>query len=171
MDFETLVDEHSTHIYRFCLSLTRHRDRAEDLIQDVYIEVAKLLPRFATHPNPRALLFRVAILRYRNSQRQLARRHHIAPTDTLTPELSATLSTGEHIENELIAREEAALLNQLVHQLPDKYKLPIIMHYTNHLPLEQIAQAMGIPKGTVKSRLHKARQLLKKGMMSHGYEA
>jgi len=45
------------------------------------------------------------------------------------------------------------------------------MHYTNHLPVEQIAKACGIPQGTVKSRLHKARQILKKGMVRHGYEA
>lgn len=58
----------------------------------------------------------------------------------------------------------------MVGMLEDKFKIPIIMYYTAELSLEEISKALKIPKGTVKSRLHKARQIIKKELEDMGYE-
>ncbi len=64
----------------------------------------------------------------------------------------------------MISIELRTLIQDATHQLEDKLRLPIYMYYTADMTVEEIALALGIPQGTVKSRLHKARQTMKKSI-------
>ena len=73
-------------------------------------------------------------------------------------------------EEVLLEKEICRLVRMEIASLEEKYRLPVYMYYAAELPVEQIAVAMRIPKGTVKSRLHKARKLIKKELEAYGYE-
>ena len=55
-------------------------------------------------------------------------------------------------------------------ELKEKYRIPVYMYYSAEMSLEEIADALNIPKGTVKSRLHTARTIIGKKLEEHGYE-
>lgn len=54
--------------------------------------------------------------------------------------------------------------------LKDKYRIPVYMYYAAEMPIEEIAESLQLPKGTVKSRLHTARIIIGKKLEEHGYE-
>ena len=92
---------------------------------------------------------------WRNEARKRGRRAAIARP--VEPE-AAALAAAEN-------RDLAAA----VERLPDKYRAAVLLTYGAELPLEEVARIEKLPKGTVKSRLHKARLLLKKEMEARGY--
>ncbi len=73
------------------------------------------------------------------------------------------VSSGElPLEEQMISGEEKQLVQRAVSGLPERYRLPVLLFYMEELKLSEIAQVLNIPEGTVKSRLFKAKKLLKK---------
>lgn len=71
---------------------------------------------------------------------------------------------------DLLHTEEKNYVNRAIENLKDKYKIVIIMYYTADMSIDEISKSLIIPKGTVKSRLHKARNLIKDELEAIGYE-
>lgn len=71
-------------------------------------------------------------------------------------------SGKKSVEEQMISKEEKKLVRAAVDALPEKYKLPVLLFYMEELKLSEISQILNIPEGTVKSRLYKAKQVLKK---------
>ena len=65
------------------------------------------------------------------------------------------------VEEELLKKELREQVKKAVEELDEKYRLPVYLYYTLQLPVGQIGKIMKLPQGTVKSRLHKARNILK----------
>lgn len=97
---------------------------------------------------------------WKSWKRKYARRSRLAPAGTL----DETVPSGLDLEAGCLARDEARQVRQLVNALPEKYKIPIILYYTLELDVAGIAETLGIPEGTVKSRLHKGRKLVARGL-------
>ena len=74
---------------------------------------------------------------------------------------------GETIEEKLIRRDEEELVRALVNRLPDKLRMVIIMYYMEDMAVDEIARALAISSGTVKSRLHQAKNKLKERLMNY----
>lgn len=74
-------------------------------------------------------------------------------------------SDGKIPQEELVdlfdEQERVHLIRKLVEALPEKQRLPLYLYYSRELSVEEVASALHIPKGTVKSRLHKARAILR----------
>lgn len=158
-----LVDAHGTALYRFCLRLTCKREDAEDLFQETFIRVFGLSDKWKKTENQRGFLLAVACHLWKSKRRKYARRERIAPSLPLNA-CAEQAAAGENTEAALLAREEAAQLRDLVNALPEHLKIPIVLHYTNELGVEEIAKLLRVPVGTVKSRLYAARKKLGKGM-------
>ena len=77
--------------------------------------------------------------------------------EVLTGETELT----DSIETEVLRAEERRQVQRAVDTLPEKYRVVVLLYYMEELPLEQIASVLHIPSGTVKSRLHQARKLLR----------
>lgn len=91
------------------------------------------------------------------------RRNHIAPRLDMNKYQSLDIKDSKiSIEDEVINKEIEKELNLVIIKLDDKFKIPIIMYYTVEMPIDEIARALKVPKGTVKSRLHKGRSIIKK---------
>ncbi|MCL2216838.1 MAG: sigma-70 family RNA polymerase sigma factor [Defluviitaleaceae bacterium] len=161
-----LVDNYGEAVYRLCRSLTPTKEDAEDLFQDTYVKALGQMPE--RHENTRGLLFSTAIYLWKSRKRTFARRARLAPVAHSDELLTA--SSGFNIESNLIAREEIRTLREEVAALPEKFRIPVILYYTVELSISDIASTLSLPEGTVKSRLHKARKLIKEGLINNGYE-
>ena len=161
--FAELIDAHGEAVYKFCRSLTYSAEDADDLFQETFLRA------FEHSVNdidfPQGFLFSTALYIWKKWKTKYARRNRIAP---VVP-LDDTIPSGSDVEASVIVQEEARIVREAVDSLPEKFKIPIILHYTMDMSIQDIALTMEIPEGTVKSRLHKARKLIKEGMIELGY--
>ena len=112
--------------------------------------------------NPKSFLLGIVLGQWKNKRRRIARRKRICPVTTLDEQLEEIYpADGQSLEEEIVRKETIQTVRKLTAQLPDKYQIPVYLYYSRELPIEEIAAVMHIPAGTVKSRLHKAREILK----------
>jgi RNA polymerase sigma-70 factor (ECF subfamily) len=161
-----LAEEYKNPVYRFCRSLTYSKEDAEDLFQETFLKVLQQPSKVNFIGSVQSFLFSTALYLWKSQKRKYARRSRIAPVKPL----DETVKNSANVEEDYIQQEEIRTVRQLVESLPDKFKIPVIMYYTAELSVSDIAKAMHIPTGTVKSRLFKARNLIKKGLVAIEYE-
>lgn len=164
VQLEQCIHEYGKDIFTFCSRITGNRQEAEDLYQDTFLKAVELEAKIDFEQNPRSYLVSVALRIWKNRRRKFAWRQRIAGICTLTEEMAKEESIGQEnsAEAEVFRREQEMQVRKAVGNLAEKYRIPVYLYYTLQLSVEEIANVMEIPQGTVKSRLHKARALLKK---------
>lgn len=143
------------------MHLTKEKGSADDLYQDTFLEAMKKLAAIRYEDNPKSYLLSVAIRLWKNRVRKLAWRNRIAPQvgeTALEQEGGATPDVSE----KAVANEERGMLWKAIDALDDRYRIPLLLYYMEEQSIAELAELLSIPQGTVKSRLHKARQLLEK---------
>lgn len=143
------------------MHLTKEKGSADDLYQDTFLEATKKLAVIRYEDNPKSYLLSVAIRLWKNRVRKFAWRNRIAPQvgeTALEQEGGATPDVSE----KAVANEERGMLWKAVDALDDRYRIPLLLYYMEEQSVAELAELLSIPQGTVKSRLHKARQLLEK---------
>ncbi|WP_052356493.1 RNA polymerase sigma factor [[Clostridium] dakarense] len=170
-DIESLIDEYGGIIYKFCIKLTQDKDDGEDLYQQTFLKAMELRDKLNKDKNPKSFLISVSIKLWKNYIRKNTRRNTIAQGINIDEYESLDIKDNKvNIENEIINKEIESEVNLVVSKLEDKFKFPIIMYYTAQMSVEEISKALKIPKGTVKSRLYKARIIIKDRLEAMGYE-
>ena len=160
-----LVDRFGPEIYRYCRRLTGRAQQAEDLYQQTFLKCLEPTLTLDERSNPRALLFSLAGGIFKNEQRKAERRLAIARP----VELDAENAPEPPAPDDPAQTAQSAALLAAVDRLPPKLRIPVTLAYGFDWGLEEIARMEKVPVGTIKSRLHKARQLLKKEMEAQGY--
>ena len=143
------------------MHLTKEKGSADDLYQDTFLEAMKKLAVIRYEDNPKSYLLSVAIRLWKNRVRKFAWRNRIAPQvgeTALEQEGGATPDVSE----KAVANEERGMLWKAVDALDDRYRIPLLLYYMEEQSIAELAELLSIPQGTVKSRLHQARQLLEK---------
>lgn len=161
-----LIDEYSNSVYKFCRSLTYSKEDAEDLFQETFLWALEQPNKTNASDNPQNFLFSTALYIWKSWKRKYARRNRLAPVEPL----DESVESGIDVESSYIIQEENRLVRELVEDLPDKFRIPIILYYTIEMSISDIAATLHLPPGTVKSRLYKARKLVEKGLVSIEYE-
>ena len=98
-----------------------------------------------------------------------ARRRGIAQFANIEEGQEHTVCSGEDIEADYFRREMISEVSRIIQDLPDKFRVPLILFYLFEFKVEQIAEMTGKPPGTVKSRLFKGRKMVKKRLEEAGY--
>jgi len=158
-----LVKLHGKSIYGFCYKLTGNKEDTDDLYQETFLKAMELRLKMDASRNPKAFLISIAIRLHKNHRRKLAWRQRIAPKAELdeATNKSVSLASAATPEDEVLSLELRSMIQGAAHRLEDKLKLPLYMYYTADMTIEEIASALRIPQGTVKSRLHKARKTMR----------
>lgn len=164
-EVERLVDEAGPDIYRFCFRLCKTRADAEDLYQQTFLKALEIELEVDWESNPKSLLFGIAYRLQKDKWRKFARRERLAPTVEMEE-----VADSSDMENAVMADALSRELQAAIAGLAEKFRVPVVLHYQFETPLEEVARIMGIPRGTVKSRLDKARKLLRASLEEKGYE-
>lgn len=163
IQLEQCINEYGKDIYAFCSQLTRSTQEAEDLYQDTFLKAVELGEKIDYEKNPKSYLVSIALRIWKNRKRKYAWRKRIAGTEQIVEETVNTeaINQVQSVEETLLKQELREQVKAAVEKLDDRYRLPVYLYYTLQLSVEQIGKIMKLPQGTVKSRLYKARRLLK----------
>ena len=160
---EEIIESYGKGIYSFCLKLAGGSDPADDLYQDTWLYAVKTMENLDEGKNVRSYLISVAIHLWKNKKRKYAWRKRIAPEEEIVEEKDEDCEKfGEDNLSICINNEQRTYVNKAVSSLKDKYRIPILLFYKEEMSVGEISEVMGIPEGTVKSRLSYARGLLRK---------
>lgn len=168
-EIEMCIDEFGTDIYRFCIKLCMDKADAEDLYQQTFLKALESDMSLDWEQNPKALFFSLTHHLWKSDQRKNARRAAIAPCNYLDEEGENQLYSDENVEEQVLRQELLRQTNQIIESLPEKFRIPLTLYYLFEQPVEQIAQTIKKPPGTIKSRLFKGRSLIKKRLEDLGY--
>ena len=167
--FEELVADRSSEIYGLLFRLTENPEEARDLTQETFLRAFQSIDRFRGDADIRTWIYRIAINQARNRYRWWRRRRRDATVslETTRGESTQTVSDtlvepSENPEFRAQARERETLLRKALQQLANAYRETVILRDIEGFTYEEIAQTLGINVGTVKSRLARGRQELRK---------
>jgi RNA polymerase sigma-70 factor, ECF subfamily len=165
--FEALLVPALAKAYRVALCLTRNPADAEDLVQAASLRALRGFGTFEAGGNFGAWLYRIVTNEYVSRYRQARRRGTELSIDE-TPEGSLASaasgsdwqSTSKDSRVELAGRMDAERIVAAMGVLPEPYRLVTTLYFVDDLAYGEIAQALGIAVGTVRSRLHRGRRML-----------
>jgi RNA polymerase sigma-70 factor (ECF subfamily) len=162
---EIMIERYKTPLYRFCHHLTSNKYDCEDLFQETWVRVVKNINSFDQDKNFETWLCTIAVNcykdRYRRSKRWLNRIKDYFTNEDKEQEMENAASLDPSPEEQIVAVEMRESLREQINKLDDIYKLPIILFYFKNMCHNDISEVLGIPVGTVKSRLNTGRSKLK----------
>jgi RNA polymerase sigma-70 factor (ECF subfamily) len=159
--FQEEMVPHMDSLYTYALFLTSDHDQARDLLQETFLKAFRFLDRFVRGTNAKAWLYRIMRNTHINEFRRMKRQPATVEYDD---EMSASQMLPAKLHGGAVdAAGTSPFDDQIagaIASLPEKFKSVVILRDIEELPYEEIAEALEIPVGTVRSRLHRARSLL-----------
>lgn len=158
--FADLVDRHKDMLVGYLIRLTGEVERAEDLAQEAFLRLYTAAHDYEERGQLRAYLYRIATNLLRSEERRSARWRRLRglfahsnghPGGRLAPDQ----------EQRLLAAEIGGRVGQAIAELPLRYRAPLVLRELEGLTYRQIGRALGCREGTVKSRIHRGRQMLR----------
>ncbi|BFN03842.1 RNA polymerase sigma factor [Clostridium tetani] len=160
-----LIDEYKGFTYRFSFYLCKNSMESDDLFQDTWVKVIKNIDKYTWNerfePWIRTICLNTYKDKYRKSKRWLNIIKDYFDEEKKEREIINFPSKNNLPEKDTIKNEEKKTLKKAVDNLKDEYRIPIILYYFERLSYKEISEIISIPEGTIKSRLNKARKLLK----------
>lgn len=155
---EALARIYLTPLSRFANRYLHNQDDAADAVQETWLRVFRALPTFRRGAAFAPWLWRIAANVCTDIYR---RRRRTVPLDDI-PEPAAADTVEERTVASLTGQQAAQHLARAIEHLPERYRRVIELRYAAVLPVEEIARVMGVPEGTVKTHLHRARERLRR---------
>jgi RNA polymerase sigma factor (sigma-70 family) len=164
--FERELLPHADSLFNFAMHLTGHKEEdSNDLVQDTYLKALRFMDKYATGTNPKAWLFTILKNGFINEHRKSKRlpkqveleefeQFHQEEDDT---NYSSYTDLREDIFDNMMGDEVTIALNEL----DENYRNVLLLCDIEGFSYEEISEIIDVPIGTVRSRLHRARNLLK----------
>ncbi len=151
-DFEELALGYTDQLFRVALRLVRDHERAEDLVQEAYLQAWRSFHRFEAGTNLRAWMYKIMFnLHYSQLRRG---KPEVQPIDEMIAE---TIAYDPPTPQFVTEEEVQAALNRV----PKDFQIPVVLADIEEFSYNEIAELLQIPRGTVMSRLHRGRKLLR----------
>jgi len=177
---------HLDVLYGAALRMTRNRQDAEDLVQETYLKAIRNLHRYRDDGSCKAWLFRILtntfIDRYRSSQRaprpvefedEAASSAQDQPDEETRAGETIEALSDHHSMHEFLSKFMVDEVKSAIDGLPDIFRDAIVLRDIQGFSYQEVADALGIPIGTVMSRLYRGRRLLQDSLwdfaVEHGY--
>jgi RNA polymerase sigma-70 factor, ECF subfamily len=167
-EFEAEALRHLDALYRTALRMTRSEADAEDLVQETYIRAFRFRDQFTLGTNMKAWLFRILTNTFINTYRRKTAQPEVTDLEGID-EFSLYRRMADDRAASTSPDPEAELLNSVVdtevtdalEALPEKFRTTVLLDVEG-FSYKEIAEMLGIPIGTVMSRLHRGRKFLQK---------
>jgi RNA polymerase sigma-70 factor, ECF subfamily len=163
--FDALVQKHQARAYQYAYRLTRNPDDAADVVADAFVRVYRALQTFKGDSAFTTWLYRIET----NCFLDMRKKKNARPTTSLDSALNLgdgevelqVEDTGPTAHEEAERSQRMSAVEEAVQKLPEYQRAMIIMYHAESMSYEEIADALSLPIGTVKSRLNRARLSLR----------
>jgi len=169
--FTELVNRHQGKVYQLALKLTRNETDAEDVLQETFLRVYNKIGTFRGDAAFTSWLYRIAA---NASFAKLGerRKHEHADIDELYPEIEQGAiphaeDWSRRPDSVLLGKEALAFLEKAIDELPDDFRVVVLLRDVQGLSNAQVAEILGLTVAAVKSRLHRARLFLRKRLSEY----
>ncbi|HXY94052.1 MAG TPA: sigma-70 family RNA polymerase sigma factor [Acidimicrobiia bacterium] len=159
--WEEVARDHGRFLYNVAYRLAGNDDDAQDLVQEALLRVRKGLERY----QPGSLegwLARIVTNVFLDEMRRRKRR----PTDALPEDPGRVLPPAPAADE--VQRGLSDEIQHALEELPEEFRVPVVLCDVSDLSYEQIADATGVPIGTVRSRIHRGRRMLRASLTAGG---
>jgi RNA polymerase sigma-70 factor (ECF subfamily) len=161
--FEWLVRTHQDRVYDFCVRMLADREEASDLAQEIFVSIHANLDKFRRDAKLSTWIFRIARNHCINRLKYLRRRGrgHVEEVGSVPEATLAEAAPAARKPDELIdAQREQELIQKAIARLDEAQRSLVVLRDIEGLSYEEIAEVTDLPMGTVKSRIHRARERL-----------
>ena len=176
-EFEQVMVPYMDQIFNYAYYLSGDRDEAGDLLQETYLKAYRFFDKFEQGTNAKAWLYRIMRNTYINEYRRVKRIPEQVQYDEQISAYQMTPAAGRDSNDLRVLIDRKTLDDDVagaIAALPEKFRSVVVLRDIEDLPYEEIAEALEIPVGTVRSRLHRARAILFERLKSYaedrGYE-
>lgn len=156
--FNPLVERYKMPLYKVLYRMVRNRDDTEDLVEEAFIKAYRAISRFDLKRSFYAWICRIAVNNAINFIKK-ERRGQVQSIGMVEYRLTAEKGNPVKMTREKILKER---ISAAIAKLPEEYRMILVLRVDEEYSYEEISDMLKIPKGTVMSRLARARQKLKK---------
>ena len=165
--FRELIEAHRDRVFNISYRMLSSREEAQDVAQEVFITVFKTIDTFREESKFSTWLYRVTVNHCKNRIKYLSRRHDRDrdELDENTRETNGAIATpvrAPQPDRALESAQTEVLLEAAIKTLDEDQREVVVLRDIEELSIEEICEITGLPDGTVKSRLHRARLALRK---------
>lgn len=169
-DFEEEIIPHLDAMYNFALRLTSDPNDAEDLVQDTIVKAFRFFNSYEKGTNAKAWLFRILKNSYINNYRRQSKQPNQVDYDevssfyeTIRADRTDTSDLEDRMFRDLIDDD----ISKALDELPEDFRTVVLLCDVEGFTYEEIANMLDVPIGTIRSRLHRGRNLLKTQLMEY----
>lgn len=166
--FEALMRRHNRALFRTARAILRDDAETEDVLQDAYLQVYRAIGSFRGEARLSTWLARIVANEALMRVRKRARRAEIVPLQAAISEAEVNeipdANVDETPERSAQRIEMRRLLEAQIDSLPDDYRVVFVLRAVEEMSVQETADALGIPQATVRTRLFRARSLLREGL-------
>ncbi len=168
--FSELVEKYSHQVFALCIKILNDYGEAEDLTQEVFLKVYKNIKKFKGKSKFSTWLYQITLNAAINRVNYLKKRHHY---DISSINVTSVRGGDEDYgidladpsrtsEDDVIGKETYQIILKAINELPEEFRVVILLRDVEEKSYQEIAEILNVPEGTVKSRIHRAREILKK---------
>lgn len=158
-DFAILVDRYKNLVFSVLSKMTNNPDEYADIAQEIFIKIYKNLDKYRPDYHFSTWIIRIT----KNHVIDLRRKKRIESTSI--DEVDFSVTDNRSAEDEYITGESVRELNRLINELPEMYRLPIVLYHRHGMSYQDIAESLGLSLSKVKNRIFRGRKLLKEAIV------
>jgi RNA polymerase sigma-70 factor (ECF subfamily) len=167
--FNELVQAYEQRVYRLVLRMVGRRDEAEDMAQEVFVQVFKAIGTFRGESKLGTWIYRIAVNLCKNRIKYLSRRHSsdedelepLAERTALDERKSGAVGETSRPDQAVEGYQIEKIVQECMAGIDPDFREVLVLRDVEDLSYEELCEVTGLPDGTVKSRLHRARAMLK----------
>lgn len=151
---DDLVQMHEDSLFRFCFYLTRNPDGAAELFQDTWLKAMKSIKKYKARGSFLGWLFSIAA----NLHRDKYRRRKVWQNIMIRQQIALARNC---LDDPMVKEDLRIIIRQALELMDESLRVPVMLYYFEGYTHDAIADILGVPVGTVKSRLYRARKHLR----------
>jgi len=164
MAFKTLVEQYQVVVRNMCAGIIKDRHEAEDIAQEVFVEVYRSINNFREESRLSTWIYRIAVNKSLNHNRKKERHRWLKPVEDffVGGRTAEDLDPGSHPSHHLENRQRSHYLHMAMDTLPENQRVAFVLNKYDDLSYKEISEVMGLSLSGVESLIHRAKVNLQK---------